>query len=361
MITVLDVDTWEEVGTRPRKGSGMSKCYLTFDAQFKWTDDATDFVPLMSGGLLAMSKTWWDELSGLDHEMRGWGGENIDQSLRIWRCGGEIVSAPESYVAHMWRDASKPKTLARYHVMPGSADLNIARAARAHFGESFFSKTLQFDPFRRFVNKEPNSTAIERPMLTCRNGSPAKSFEWYLKRFRYIYRDAGVLPEEIFQIELQGTGLCLDLAGGSRKWGSALAPESFVSLKPCATSVERNSGQWWHASNRDSVGRCCSGLKAWNTDQCLSRSGGKVATRVCILGGTPEQSFSLDARGLRAGGRDRCVVEDAASLVIRGCYGAPSWVRRNRRHPREFNALSVPLQAKWVQRDATPVEHVPEL
>ena len=58
---------------------------------------------------------------------------------------------------------------------------------------------------------------------------------------------------------------------------------------------------------------------------------------------------------------DRCVVEDAASLVIRGCYGAPSWVRRNRRHPREFNALSVPLQAKWVQRDATPVEHVPEL
>ena len=38
----------------------------------------------MSGGLLALSKQWWDELSGYDDQMEGWGGENIDQSLRIW-------------------------------------------------------------------------------------------------------------------------------------------------------------------------------------------------------------------------------------------------------------------------------------
>ena len=64
----------------------------------------------MSGGLLAMSRRWWKETGGYDDAMRGWGGENIDQSLRIWRCGGEIVSATRSYVAHMRRAVWKPTT-----------------------------------------------------------------------------------------------------------------------------------------------------------------------------------------------------------------------------------------------------------
>ena len=34
VITALDVDTWTQ-RERPAKGSGMSKCYLTFDAEFK--------------------------------------------------------------------------------------------------------------------------------------------------------------------------------------------------------------------------------------------------------------------------------------------------------------------------------------
>jgi GT2 family glycosyltransferase len=91
----------------------MSKCYLSFDAEFKWTNDDTPFVPIMSGGLLAMSRRWWQETGGYDTAMLGWGGENLDQSLRIWLCGGEIYSASDSYVAHMWRDGSKPKTNAR--------------------------------------------------------------------------------------------------------------------------------------------------------------------------------------------------------------------------------------------------------
>lgn len=348
VITELDVDKWQEVN-RPR-GGGMSKCYLTFDAQFKWTDDNTDFVPLMSGGLLAMRKTWWDELSGLDPEMRGWGGENIDQSLRIWRCGGEIVSAPDSYVAHMWRDARKPQTLAKYHLMPGSTELNIARAARAHFGEAFFAKTLQFPPYRRFVGREPNASAIEGPLRTCANGQPAKSFEWYLRRFRYIYRDAGVLPTEIFQIEYGDAGLCLDLAGGTREWGSALQPYDTVTATPCEPGRKRDSGQWWHLSNRGTDGKCCSGLKAWNTDQCLIQ--GKrsaVETSVCNLAGPRHQRFRLDAtRGLLFG--EQCVSKAAdGHLAIGACGGgAAVWRKRRRSRPAEFNALSAAMQRRWL-------------
>lgn len=68
----------------------------------------------MSGGLLALSRRWWEETGGYDTKMVAWGGENIDQSLRSWLCGGRIEVADGAYVAHMWRDPKNPKTVARY-------------------------------------------------------------------------------------------------------------------------------------------------------------------------------------------------------------------------------------------------------
>ena len=145
-ITNLNVDTWTESG-RPSVGrGGMSKCYLTFDAEFKWTSDNTQYVPIMSGGLLAISRKWFFEIGGYDKNMKGWGGENLDQSLRIWTCGGEIVSAPESYVAHMWRDGTE-KTRAKYTLGRNDAMKNKARAVKAHLGP-WFEKSMTFPSFQ---------------------------------------------------------------------------------------------------------------------------------------------------------------------------------------------------------------------
>lgn len=101
-ITALDVNTWTQVGG----GGGLAKCYLTWDADFKWVDSSDRYIPVISGGLLGMSRRWWQETGGYDKEMMGWGGENLDQSLRVWLCGGEIVMAPNAQVAHMWRDGT---------------------------------------------------------------------------------------------------------------------------------------------------------------------------------------------------------------------------------------------------------------
>ena len=86
-ITDLDLDTWDE----KRDSAVNSKCYLTLDVDFKWFNDNDKFVPIVSGGSLALSNTWWKQTGGYDEQMRGWGGDNLDQSLRSW-----LMKAPST-------------------------------------------------------------------------------------------------------------------------------------------------------------------------------------------------------------------------------------------------------------------------
>ena len=72
--------------------------------------------------------------------MKGWGGENLDLSLRIWRCGGEIVSANRSYVGHMWRDG---KHAAKYTVQAGDVPKNLATAMMGHAEDFGFALSLE--------------------------------------------------------------------------------------------------------------------------------------------------------------------------------------------------------------------------
>eukprot|EP00913_Durusdinium_trenchii_P026716 g25063.t1 len=58
------------------------------------------------------SNSWYR--SFLEDHMIAWGGENIDQSLRSWLCGGRIEIAEGAFVAHMWRDPNNPKTKLKY-------------------------------------------------------------------------------------------------------------------------------------------------------------------------------------------------------------------------------------------------------
>ncbi|CAE8740040.1 unnamed protein product, partial [Polarella glacialis] len=112
-------------------------------------------APLMSGGLLALTRRWWEETGGYDDKMVAWGGENIDQSLRSWLCGGRIEVAEGAYVAHMWRDASNPKTLLKYPIPTADVMRNKARAATAWF-DQFVEKVMTFPEYEMFTKfKQP--------------------------------------------------------------------------------------------------------------------------------------------------------------------------------------------------------------
>jgi len=298
-ITALNIDDWTQIGG----GGGMSKCYVTWDGDFKWggTDDM--YMGMLSGGLAGLSKRWWTESGGYDTEMLGWGGENIDQGIRMWVCGGEIVAAPNAQVAHMWR-TGEARTNARYKRV-GDTTKNRARAMYAWMGD-FAEKLDDFPSYSSRKQQEgdhwygdmSNFQKVKDQLQGCH------PFGWYLKRFKSVYEDAGLLPLDIYMIREETSGQCLLFQGQAGTSGNG---REGIVLAPCETGNHRF---YWHPGNRSpKTSKCCSGLRAWNTDQCLEggQGGGKGVTGICELSGQNQnQHWKLHSDGsLRRG--DTCL------------------------------------------------------
>lgn len=342
-ITDLDITTWTQRGG----GGGQAKCYLTWDADFKWFESSDPYVPVLSGGLLGISRRWWNETRGYDDRMVGWGGENLDQSLRSWLCGGEIMIAEEAHVAHMWRTPSDPRTQAKYVVTANAAASNRMRAAVAWFGE-FSEKLRQFPELqasRLDANGGPWYGDISN-ILAVREDLKCKSFAWFMHRFQHVYEDGGLIPRETFGLRAGGEKtMCLTYTGQA---GTSPNGKGMAELRPCQKGDDR---QRWHGANRDSSQTnqpCCSGLRAWNTDQCISgASGGVVHTFVCdISGRSSDQAWQFvnESGQLRQAGHfggGQCIEVKAgsgsSSLQVESCRSNsdPVWTKDNALEPIE--------------------------
>lgn len=60
--------------------------------------------PGTSGGIFAMRKDWFQKLGLFDTGMREWGGDHMELTMKVWRCGGSIEIIPCSRVGHLYRD-----------------------------------------------------------------------------------------------------------------------------------------------------------------------------------------------------------------------------------------------------------------
>lgn len=331
-ITALDVGTWKQIGS----GGGLAKCYLTWDADFKWFDSDDMYVAVISGGLLGMSRRWWKLTGGYDVHMMGWGGENLDQSLRMWLCGGEIVSASDSFVAHMWR-TSDDRTRARYkHV--GDSHVNRARAVYAWYGE-FAEKLKDYPSFVRPSYGDLPWYGNLSNMLQIKDNLKCRPFSWFLRRFKAIYEDAGLIPESVFMLREELSGKCLRFDGTAGTSGSG---SGTATLSTCSPSTDARL--FWHLGNKNKMsGRCCDGMRAWNTDQCLQEvAAGRFKTGVCDVSGRnggQTWSFVTAAGELRQ--RESCVgsAGSRGELVRKPCISLRSsgsrWSKTNAEIPLE--------------------------
>eukprot|EP00929_Paragymnodinium_shiwhaense_P104737 TRINITY_DN69431_c0_g1_i1.p1 TRINITY_DN69431_c0_g1~~TRINITY_DN69431_c0_g1_i1.p1 ORF type:complete len:778 (-),score=178.88 TRINITY_DN69431_c0_g1_i1:44-2377(-) len=239
MITDLDLDSWDE----KQQSTTNSKCYIDFNAQFMWFNDDSDFIPIISGGLVALTRSWWRESGGFDNKMRGWGGENIDQSLRTWLCGGEIVRASSSRIAHMWRVPQDSRTTAHYKHVAGVD--NIARVAAGWF-DSFAEKYKGGELSRSHL--DVGNIKSVKEALGC------KPFAYFLHRFRVVYKEGGLLPDTVFRFRSKKSGRCITRLNN-------------FALTDC------RHASWLHLANQDPKrgGKCCSGIRQWNAMECFDR------------------------------------------------------------------------------------------
>jgi glycosyltransferase involved in cell wall biosynthesis len=338
MITDLDISTW----TQRSFSAGMAKCYLTWDADFKWFNSDDPYVPVLSGGLLGISRRWWNMTRGYDEHMHGWGGENLDQSLRTWLCGGEIMMAQDAHVAHMWRVANDARTHPKYDVPANAAQKNRMRAAVAWFGE-YAEKLRQF-PELRADEKDPDGGPWYGDIsniVSVRTDLKCKSYSWFMHRFKHVYEDAGLIPRETFRLRSGpsstsglAVGECLTYMGQA---GTSPDGKGVAQMMPCD---ERNERQRWHGANRDTAKAdqsCCSSLRAWNTDQCINTAeNGQVHTFVCdVSGATSGQAWQLtsDGRMMQQGYVSSSCIDADDGLKLQSCKsGHGIWIKE---HPLE--------------------------
>jgi GT2 family glycosyltransferase len=124
-------------------GRGRSVYGLEFDGpqlNVRWIDHAPTqrpfAVPLLAGCLLAVRReVFFDAAGGFDTGMTGYGAEDLELCMRLWRMGYKCVAVPEAKVGHRFRH--DPDRIDRIGFMH-----NLVRMGMLH---------LSADGLRRFL------------------------------------------------------------------------------------------------------------------------------------------------------------------------------------------------------------------
>jgi glycosyltransferase involved in cell wall biosynthesis len=290
LIPILDGKTWE-----PNNNAVGSKMMFDWTLFFQWFEDFNDLVPCMSGGLFAISRKWWHESGEYDYQMMMWGAENIEQSIRIWLCGGEIYVARDSRVAHVFRPSFP------YKINNTEIYINKVRTVETWFDE-YKTYYYEADPVARQFRDKMGDLS-ERQQL--KQKLQCKPFKWYVEKFKDVFMERHMLPEEIYMIRDTSTSLCLttrpdggadhvyeaacDEKSAFQKWTAANSGESIrnVGIKKC---LDANAG----AVKKDGSDVFLYQCFGQNNQQKWTLAHGSIKwTQFCVKGGETDPSKPL--------------------------------------------------------------------
>jgi len=139
--------------------------------------------PAMPGGIFAIWREWWEKSGTYDTGMGEWGGENVEMSVRMWTCGGSIMTIPCSRLFHFFRTV-------RPYVFHGEVAFKNTKRTAVVWLDEFIEDFYKATPHARSVREGDVSDRIAlRKNLQC------KPFKWYLDN---------IYPELVKDLKVHG-------------------------------------------------------------------------------------------------------------------------------------------------------------
>ncbi|EZG57172.1 putative polypeptide N-acetylgalactosaminyltransferase [Gregarina niphandrodes] len=234
---IYDIDrfTWED------KDTYGVKMMFDWTFEFDWYEDFSYDVPIMPGGIMLMTKKWWLESGKYDAGMLEWGGENIEQSLRTWLCGGGIKLAPGS-IPNVAMPAvvdapgsnesdSEPDVVGSIPGVPSSENIPLSRIghifdrpkkpnpgnslvrnvqrnqkrAAIVWLDDYYQYMLKYHPI---VNTLDEGNGLEYRQLI-RQRLNCKPFQTFVNKFRSAFERLGLLEHDYHYLQNKSNRLCL--------------------------------------------------------------------------------------------------------------------------------------------------------
>eukprot|EP00746_Dinoflagellata_sp_MGD_P006457 gnl/MRDRNA2_/MRDRNA2_112633_c0_seq1.p1 gnl/MRDRNA2_/MRDRNA2_112633_c0~~gnl/MRDRNA2_/MRDRNA2_112633_c0_seq1.p1 ORF type:complete len:441 (-),score=61.86 gnl/MRDRNA2_/MRDRNA2_112633_c0_seq1:39-1361(-) len=128
-------------------------------------------TPATSGGIFAMRKDWFQHLGLYDGAMLEWGGDHVEMTMKVWRCGGRIEIVPCSRIGHLFRDPEHRP----YDVNVNQVVRNYARLAKVWL-KDHIEIFYKVKPEAREMSFEGMDELEEKY-----NSLGCKSMAWYLE------------------------------------------------------------------------------------------------------------------------------------------------------------------------------------
>ncbi|XP_043445911.1 inactive polypeptide N-acetylgalactosaminyltransferase-like protein 5 isoform X2 [Prionailurus bengalensis] len=175
LIDVIDSVTLEYWPSPVVRGAFNWHLQFKWDNVFSYEMDGPEGPtlpirsPAMAGGIFAINRHYFREIGQYDKGMNLWGAENLELSLRIWMCGGQLFVLPCSRVGHISKQ--------RFPNQPEFAEamtynrLRLVHVWLDEYKEQFFLR-------RPGLKSVAYGNISERVELRKRLG--CKSFQWYL-------------------------------------------------------------------------------------------------------------------------------------------------------------------------------------
>ncbi|XP_043533729.1 polypeptide N-acetylgalactosaminyltransferase 3-like isoform X1 [Chiloscyllium plagiosum] len=232
-ITSINLHTFEVEKPSPDERN-HSRGTFDWSLSFNWEelpeyendarkDESFPFrTPVISGGLFAVSKAYFEHIGTYDPQLEIWGGENLELSFRVWQCGGKLEIVPCSVVGHVFRSDTP-------YTFPDGVQVvyrNLVRVAEVWMDEykNIFYHQIQeaADIAQKGLFGDISERKRIRERLRC------KDFTWYLNNIYpelfipAIYKTTNLL------LMNRGNQLCLTIGPARRS----------VFMNPCYSLQE---------------------------------------------------------------------------------------------------------------------------